>query len=210
MKSRNTNLIWVVLIGIATLMVTSCEEEAIAPSAIAPSELVYEPNTLSTDVGQPGESELPTIKGTTPITFAITTTPDAGSEITIDKNSGVISTTGATEGSYKVSVAATNEAGDVEFKDAFTVMVTTKVKVTYKGNIQGIVMQSCSPCHIYGGNETNYANSYATAKNAIDNIIDRVNRMEGAAGFMPYTGTKLDAATLAIIEQWKTDGLLEE
>lgn len=211
MKSINKNIFFIFLLGLTSIMFTSCGgDDGTTPSATAPSDLVYEPNSLTTDVGVAGESEAPTIKGTAPITYSITTTPDAGAEITIDKNTGVISITAATAGNYKVSVTATNEAGDVEFKDAFSVDVTSKVKVTYKGNIQGIITSSCAPCHVYGGNETNYANAYTTAKDAVDYIIDRVNRDQGTAGFMPYSGTKLDAATLAIIAQWKTDGLLEE
>ncbi|MFT5724467.1 MAG: hypothetical protein ACI9JN_001586 [Bacteroidia bacterium] len=209
MKSISINTLWVLVISLM-VGITSCKDETTTPTATAPSDLVYEPNTLTTDVGVSGESEMPSILGSTPITYTIMTTPDAGAKIGIDKNTGIISTTAATAGSYMVSVTASNEGGTVEFKDAFTVDVTSKVKVTYKGNIQGIIMQSCAPCHIYNGTQTNYANAYTSAKTAIDNIIDRVNRMESATGFMPINGRPLNAATLAIIEQWKADGLLEE
>jgi hypothetical protein len=210
MKIFSKISVLIILISASTIVLQSCKDEEPTPTSTVPSNLTYDPSTVVTDEGVNAESAVPTIDGTTPITYSIVTTPDAGSEITIDVTTGVISATGATSGIYMVTVTATNDAGAAEFKDALTIDVKAKAKITYKANIVGIITNSCAPCHVYGGNETNYGNSFANASGAIDNIINRVNRTQGTAGFMPYGGTKLDAATLAIIDQWKADGALEE
>lgn len=210
MKSINKNIIWVFLLGLTSLVFTSCGDDGTTVTATALSELVYTPNMLTADEGVPAESEVPTIKGSTPITFALTTTPDAGADIYINKNTGTISARATKPGTYMVTVTASNEVGIVEFKDVFTVNVTEKAKVTYNGNIRSIINQSCAPCHVYGGNETNFGSSYSATRSASIGIIDRIKRLQGSTGFMPYNGTKLDSATIAMFEQWKTDGLLEE
>jgi len=86
---------------------------------------------------------------------------------------------------------------------------TPVVKVTYNKNAKPIFVASCTPCHLTGGANPNKWDDYASAKNKIDLILDRVNRDATAAGFMPKNGTKLPAASIAILTQWKADGLLE-
>ena len=198
------------LIVVGTCMV-ACNDETTepTPTATAPTNLKYDPSMLSTDEGVAAESAAPTVDGTTPITYSITTTPDAGTDITIDANTGVISATGATSGTFKVTVTATNEAGSNDFADALTIEVKEAAKVTFKDDIMGVITSSCAPCHVSGGGNTTYT-EFAKAKSNVDFILNRINRDEGSAGFMPLNGTKLDAATIALIEQWKTDGLLEE
>ncbi len=83
------------------------------------------------------------------------------------------------------------------------------VKTTYTKDVKSIFVSKCAPCHVSGGSHPSKFDEYATAKNEIDVIIDRVNRDAGAAGFMPKNGTKLSAETIAILTKWKSDGLLE-
>ncbi len=206
MKNTIKGLVIVMLAG---TLIYACNDETTTPSAMAPSSLKYEPNSIRTEEGVAVVSEAPSVDGTTPITYSITTSPDAGSKITIDKNSGVVSASAAVTGTYKVSVTATNEAGSKEFADALTIEVKEKAKITFKANIQPAIANSCKPCHVAGGGNTTYT-EFAKASAGVDGILNRVNRAEGTAGFMPFGGSKLDAATLALIEQWKTDGLLEE
>lgn len=194
---------------LATTMLYACKDDTTTPASTAPSNLVYSPNSMSTDEGVAAESEAPTVDGTTPITYTLTTSPDAGADITINANSGIISATGATAGTYSVTVTATNDAGSTEFKDVFSVEVKAKTPVTFDGDIKSIITGSCAPCHVPGGGNTTYA-EYDKAKSGIDFIINRTNRDQGSAGFMPQGGTKLDAASLALLAQWKADGLLEK
>jgi mono/diheme cytochrome c family protein len=82
-------------------------------------------------------------------------------------------------------------------------------KVTYNKDAKPIFIANCAPCHLTGGDNPNKWDNYTSAKNKIDVILDRVNRNTTAEGFMPNGGTKLPAATIATLTQWKTDGLLE-
>ncbi len=189
---------------------TSCnpDDEEPEPSTSAPTELVYTPNSLVLDMGTAGASATPTIKGTAPITYSITTTPDASGEITVDANSGVISASDMVAvGVYTVTVMATNSAGSKEFADAYTVEVLGKVN--FDMDILPVVEASCKPCHVDGGANTNYT-VYDNSKTNVDFIIDRIKRDEGTQGFMPLGGTKLEADKIALIEKWKADGLLEK
>jgi hypothetical protein len=210
-KNRMKNTIkGVALILLSTMLLFACNDDTTTPGNIAPSKLNYDPATLATEEGTSAESSVPTIEGTTPISYTLTTVPDAGSDITINANTGVITAKGTTAGIYSTIVTATNEAGSTEFEAPLSVEVKARAKITYKANIQGVIANNCTPCHVTGGGNTKYGNSFAAAKGGIDNIINRVNRMQGSAGFMPQSGIKLDSATLALIAQWKTDGLLEE
>ena len=83
------------------------------------------------------------------------------------------------------------------------------VKITYNKDAKPIFVASCTPCHVTGGANPNKWDDYTSAKNKIDLILDRVNRDATATGFMPKNGTKLPAATITTLTQWKTDGLLE-
>ena len=82
-------------------------------------------------------------------------------------------------------------------------------KVTYNNAAKSVFVTNCTPCHVTGGANPNKWDDYSTAKSKIDAILDRVNRDATANGFMPKNGTKLPAATIDILNQWKADGLLE-
>ena len=40
-------------------------------------------------------------------------------------------------------------------------------------------------------------------------MINRINRAQGSGGFMPQGGTALSSANIALFEQWRADGLVE-
>ncbi|HEX6192083.1 MAG TPA: cytochrome c [Chitinophagaceae bacterium] len=84
-------------------------------------------------------------------------------------------------------------------------------KSTYETNIQTLVMNNCSPCHIpaKGGNKKAYDN-YANMKSDIDEIIRRIELNPGEKGFMPFKHPKLSDSTIAVFKQWKADGTLEK
>jgi hypothetical protein len=188
---------------------TSCNpDEDPEPTTSAPTELVYSPNTLTLEMGTAGTSATPTIEGTTPITYSISVSPDASGEITIDASTGVISASDkVAAGVYTAAVTATNSAGSKEFATAYTIEVTRKVN--FEMDVLPIVQASCKPCNVSVGANTDYTD-YAKAKPAADWIIERIKRDETAQGFMPMGGTKLEADKIALIEQWKADGLLEK
>lgn len=84
-------------------------------------------------------------------------------------------------------------------------------KLTYETTMQTVMTSYCSPCHIpsKGGNKKAYDN-YENIKADIDDIIHRVQMEPGSRGFMPFKRSKLSDSTIALIKQWKTDGMLEK
>ena len=83
-------------------------------------------------------------------------------------------------------------------------------KLTYNSNLKAVIETNCSPCHIAGkGNKKPYDN-YANVKADIDDMIRRIELNPTDRGFMPFRkSAKLDASTINVFKQWKTDGALE-
>ena len=90
-------------------------------------------------------------------------------------------------------------------------VATVAPKSTYETNIQTLVMNNCTPCHIpaKGGNKKAYDN-FANVKSDIDEIIRRVELNPGDKGFMPFKHPKLSDSTIMVFKQWKADGMLEK
>ena len=88
---------------------------------------------------------------------------------------------------------------------------TTAVKSTYENQIVSLVSTYCTPCHIpaKGGNKKPYDN-YANVKTDIDEMIRRVELNPTDRGFMPFKKPKLSDSTIAVLKQWKADGMLEK
>ena len=82
-------------------------------------------------------------------------------------------------------------------------------KVTYVNNIQPIVMNSCSPCHIPPEGKKKAYNTYAAVKASVDSMLIRIRKNPNEKGFMPARRPKLSDSTINIFVQWKKDGLLE-
>lgn len=181
------------------------------PVDVKTTELVYSPNTLTVNEGSSASSSAPSVKGTTPISYTATVSP-ANSEVSINDATGVVTVSDkSAKGTFIVSVTATNTVGAETFSNALTITVqdaSSGNSTTFNGDIRSIITTECSPCHVAGGTNTNYS-VYNAAKNNVSGIINRIKRDAGTPGFMPRNGTKLDAATIALIEKWETDGLLE-
>ncbi len=212
MKIYNIKLT-VILAGLATslFLASSCGNDKNDPEpAKAPSGLSYSPNTLSTTSGTEASSSTPKVSGSTPITYSVTTSPDAGNNISINAHNGVVTVAAATAtGTYKATVSATNSAGTTPFADALTITVNAAgASTTFDADVKPIITASCSPCHVAGGNNTDYT-VFSSARQNADFIINRINRTQGSPGFMPAGRTKLATATIQTIEKWKTDGLKE-
>ncbi len=80
--------------------------------------------------------------------------------------------------------------------------------LTYQANVQQLVTEKCSPCHIpaKGGNKLAFDN-FDTVKVHIDAIISRIERNPGERGFMPFKRDKLSDSAINVFKQWKADGL---
>ncbi|RYY71690.1 MAG: cytochrome c [Chitinophagaceae bacterium] len=77
---------------------------------------------------------------------------------------------------------------------------------TYTGNVQSLVTEKCSPCHIAGkGNKLSLDNMDAMKTN-IDDIIRRIELNPGERGFMPFKHAKLSDTAINIIKTWKAEG----
>ena len=82
-------------------------------------------------------------------------------------------------------------------------------KVTYASSIQPLLVKNCSPCHFPPEGNKEPLNTYMTAKNEIDDIIERIKRNPGEKGFMPARHPKLSDSTINVFVQWKAEGLQE-
>jgi hypothetical protein len=83
-------------------------------------------------------------------------------------------------------------------------------KLTYEANVKPLLAVKCTPCHFPPkGNKTPYDN-YASVKTDIDEIIRRTSLNSGERGFMPMRNPKLSDSSMAVLKQWKADGLLEK
>jgi len=182
-------------------------------AAVLPSNLTYSTNTLSVAQGETGNSVTPTISGTAPITYSMSSSPAAGF-ITINNSTGVISVgSGSSQGTYNITVTATNAAGSAPFTNIYTVTITASL-VSFANDIRPIIIANCmgTGCHSAGmGGQTNYSD-YTLSKNNIlaggaNSILDRINRTQGSTGFMPKFDPKLSQTQLDLFAQWQIDGL---
>jgi len=82
--------------------------------------------------------------------------------------------------------------------------------VMYAGNVEAIVMNSCSPCHFPPGGNKKPLNSYAAVRDNIDDIIRRIELNPTDRGFMPFKHSKLSQDTINVFKQWKAAGTPEK
>jgi len=84
--------------------------------------------------------------------------------------------------------------------------------VTYQ-DVQGIIANNCLMCH--SSPPQNAApmslSSYTLLKDAILNrgLINRISLPDGNGALMPLGGPRLPQASIDLIVEWETDGLLE-
>lgn len=132
--------------------------------------------------------------------------------------------TGATSGSgsriNQTLSAEGNVAGTVTYfiipvsagitGSAVSVTITvTPARITYTTHIKPLLTTSCAPCHLATGYNSVKFDNYASAKNKINGILDRVQRSKNSSGFMPQGGNELSAEKIDLLKKWVTDGLLE-
>jgi hypothetical protein len=85
--------------------------------------------------------------------------------------------------------------------------------ITYNSHVQPIINSNCISCHSMppeNGAPMSLIN-YDDVKNAVLNrgLIDRISS-EDLGFLMPFGGPRLPQNLIDIVNQWETDGLLEE
>ena len=81
------------------------------------------------------------------------------------------------------------------------------------GDVQPIFNNNCVACHANPpqNGATMPLITYTNVLEAVNNrdLLDRINRSEGASGLMPLGGPRLPQNLIDLINQWEEDGLLE-
>ncbi|WP_234109293.1 c-type cytochrome [Chryseobacterium sp. R2A-55] len=99
---------------------------------------------------------------------------------------------------------------DTRTYDEISPKVVIPPKVTYNQDVKQIIISNCVTCHSAVGAANFYPlTDYSLVKNAIDNILDRVQKPAGDPGKMPQGGS-LSTTNIDILKKWKADGLLEQ
>lgn len=172
-----------------------------------PSELAYSVNAIAIDSGTVAASVAPSISGTAPFTFALTSSPDAGTAITIDGDGVITANALLAPGVYTIDVQVTNSAGVTDFSDVFTITVKEIKKVTFTNDVLPLINVYCSTCHTTGPH-TLYTDYNNTARD-INLILDRVQRKPGTGGFMPKNNPPLTPEQIQVLKDWLAQGLIE-
>jgi hypothetical protein len=82
--------------------------------------------------------------------------------------------------------------------------------VTFKKNIEVILLDKCLPCHGPKGDRASKYVEYNTAKTLVTGIIGRTSLPDGDPLKMPQNRPGLSKAQIELIRQWVKDGLLEK
>lgn len=82
-------------------------------------------------------------------------------------------------------------------------------KVTYTANVQPLITNNCSPCHIPPKGNKLALNTYEAAKANVEDMLVRMQKNPDEKGFMPFKHPKLSDSTINAFVQWKADGLQE-
>ncbi|MDH5609467.1 MAG: hypothetical protein OEY56_08305 [Cyclobacteriaceae bacterium] len=178
---------------------------AVSNTALPPSSLVYSIDTLTISNGGTGTSVTPGISGTSPFTFTFTSVPAVTSGITIDNNGHITAGPTLPVGDYSLSITVSNAVGNAVFPSIYTVVVAEVVPVTFTKDIAPLITKACATCHTTGP-QTIYT-QYANASSNINLILDRVQRAQGSAGFMPKNGAPLTANEIQLLKDWLAQGL---
>jgi hypothetical protein len=203
------------VLAAATLTLTNCAKDDAKPSitpttptVTIPSAITYSPSTITLSSGEGGTSITPTVNGTSPFTFSLTVTPNA-TGFSIGSNGAVTIPNTLSEGTYTISVTASNSAGQSTNATALTVVVRPTVtpppptsKITYE-QVRPILQANCGSCHAE-------FLTYNTARGKANQIATRIQLQPSQAGFMPQGGTSLPDNQINLIKQWISDGLLEK
>ncbi|MBH1960046.1 MAG: cytochrome c [Flavobacteriia bacterium] len=98
---------------------------------------------------------------------------------------------------------------DTRTYDDISEKVSLPATVAYTNDIKPLIATNCTVCHSPGGASGFFPlTDYTLVKNAIDNILDRVQRPNGDPQKMPQGGS-LSPSNIDLLKKWKNDGLKE-
>jgi len=84
-----------------------------------------------------------------------------------------------------------------------------KPLVNYTTDVQHLVVEKCSPCHIAGKGNKLSLDNYDALKTNIDEVLVRIEKNPGEHGFMPMKRAKLSDSTITVFKTWKADGFVK-
>ncbi len=96
-------------------------------------------------------------------------------------------------------VTATDEGASVKLE----------AKTMYLTDVKLLLADKCTPCHFPPNGRKKPLDSYASAKENIDDIISRIEKNPDERGFMPFKHARLSDSVILVFKQWKLDGLAE-
>ena len=112
-----------IILLIMLVFVMSCEKDPVPDPDVLPSALSYAVDSLVLELGTGANSVTPTLSGTEPYTFAMSSTPANGGDITIDETGTITAGASLTVGEYVLDVSVENVVGTVSFPDIFQIRV---------------------------------------------------------------------------------------
>ncbi len=176
---------------------------SVTSTKLPPENLKYVPNNLKMVAETTATSVVPTISSFTSVSYMIDTNSTVNG-IVINPSTGMISIASTVKaGNYSLSIIASNSFGSKVFQNIFLIEVkSVTTKIVFDADIAPIFQRNgCNGCH----NTT-----YSGTKDRLNSVLDRIQRQESQAGFMPQGGRRLSDAEINLIKKWVSDGLLEK
>ncbi len=82
--------------------------------------------------------------------------------------------------------------------------------ITYDANVQQLVAEKCSPCHMPAkGGKKLPLDSYDAVKVNFDDILRRIQLNPGDHGFMPFKNPKLSDSAIQVFKSWQSEGFIK-
>jgi hypothetical protein len=185
------------------LFVSCSSKDEGTPAAVLASNLVYSPTSLTITPGATGASAKPSVSGTLPVTYSLTTLPSS-SAITIDSEGAIKTASTLPAGTYTVSVTATNAAGTAKFDNVYTITVQAQApkNLIYSPNsstvTQGTAVTSAAPA-ITSASAVTYAITTTPQTSAItinnQGVISATNALVAGSYVVSVTATNTIGAS---------------
>jgi hypothetical protein len=85
---------------------------------------------------------------------------------------------------------------------------TSDTAVSYQHDVAPILKERCTPCHFPDGGKKKFLDTYAAARDNIDDMLHRVSLPTEADGFMPFKSKKepLNDSQIQVLVAWKASG----
>ena len=85
---------------------------------------------------------------------------------------------------------------------------SSEARVTYQNDISPIMKMRCSPCHFPDRGKVKFLDTYGSARDNYDEMMNRVGLPTDAEGFMPYQSKRepLSDSLKNVFVLWKNQG----